>query len=240
VSACSDPKINERLVELLDGDSAEVRAHVETCESCAQELVQMREAFGALERDRVEPPSEAVLARAHSGATPSRVPVGVMLGGLVAAGVLTAVIRVQPGLLSQWGALVAVALSAAAWMLGARAAENGRSGDPAFWSVAALGALTAIASQPSGGLGSMTCLALSLAAASGPFVVAAIGLRAGFSGVVTGAASGLLGLAVIRMHCPAGGLPHALMHHLPVVLPFLALGLLAARMRRRPANTARA
>jgi len=235
MSACSDPKMNERLVELLDGDAAEVRAHAESCESCARELGQMREAFTALARDRVEPPSQAVLARARSLAAPSRAPVAVMVGGLVAAGVLTAVIRVQPGGFAQWGALAAVALSAAAWLLGARAAEAGRARDPLFWSVAALGALAAVASQPSGGLGSATCLALSLAAASGPFVVAAVGLRAGFSGVITGAASGLLGLAVIRLHCPAGGLPHALLHHLPVFLPFLALGLLAARLRRAEA-----
>jgi hypothetical protein len=233
VSACSDPKMNERLVELLDNDVTEVRAHAESCESCARELGEMREAFGALARDRVEPPSEAVLARAHDAAAPARPPVAVMLGGLVAAAVMALAIRVQPGFVEQLGAWAVMALSAAAWILGARAAENGRAGDPAFWSVAALTALAAVVTQPSAGLGSATCLGLALAAASGPFVVAAIGLRTGFSGVITGAASGLLGLAVIRLHCPGGGLPHALMHHLPVVVPFLALGLVLGRVRRR-------
>ncbi len=233
MSACARPDLNERLVELVDGaDLPELREHADACQKCASELTAMRETFARLAAFTVEPPSEAVLQRAREAARPRATSWGATLGGLALAAALAILFHVQPGIVDQWGALAAAALSVAAWVLGVRAAERGRVADPAFWSVLAGGATLAVISQPSGGVGSLTCLGLGLAAATGPFVVAASGSSAK-SGLLLGASAGLLGLIVIRLHCAGGGLSHALLHHLPILVAFAVGGALLSRISPR-------
>ena len=224
--SCARPELNQRLVELLDGDVPELRAHAAECADCGNELMQMQEAFGALASYKVQPPSEAALERAHKAARP-RALAPVAVAGVAAAALLTYLMHVHNP--EQWAAWVTAGLSALAWALGVRAAEKGRTADPAFWAVTLLGAAFAVVSQPVGAGGGAACLGLALMGATGPFVVAAAGLSRG--GVVLGASAGLLGLAAIRLHCPGGGLSHALTEHLPVLVVFVAAGALLGRIR---------
>jgi len=116
----------------------------------------------------------------------------------------------------------------------------------AFVAVALLaGAIFVVASLLSAGEGDRSAVAMAecavaaLAMAAGPTVLAVYAMRHAFAsgaGWRTGAlglASGLLGAAAIRLHCPDDALAHLLVAHgAPVLLAPLAAALLGARVTR--------
>lgn len=239
--SCEKPALNERLVELLGGGGDdELRAHAAQCADCAAELSAMRESFAALGADVVAPPSRWVLQRARAAARP--VAWLSTLGGLALAAVLALYLGIQPNIFDQpWG-LLSVVLLGFGFAFGVRAAQLGRAFNLRFWLPAGLGLGLAMTSQPNDGPSGFVCLPMSFAVAAAPFALAWVGARSTASGgpmagAIVGGGAALTGVAVLRLHCPGGGLTHALEHHLPVVVALTLAGAATLRPRRWTASS---
>jgi hypothetical protein len=232
--SCARPELSQRLVELLGAAPAdsELRAHAESCEPCRGELARLRESWNLLTPLEPDGPSQAVLARARLRPKPRA---GLGLAGALGLAAIAA-ITIAIGLLPQLGlaAWLSTALLIAAYALGLQAASGRRAAELPFYGVTTIGLALGVMSVPGSGWAPPLCLAFATAVALVPLAITGVALyRSGAqgagSGAFWGAAAGVLGAAVWRLHCPAPGWAHALMFHAMAVPIAAALGALLAR-----------
>ena len=232
--ACARPELSQRLVELLGAASTdgELRAHADGCEACRTELARLRESWNLLTPLEPDAPSQAVLVRARLRPKP-RAGLGLAGAlGLAAIATLTIAIGVLPALgLTVW---LSTALSIAAYVLGLSAASGRRGAELPFYGVTTLGLALGVMSVPGSGWAPPLCLAFATAVALVPLAITGVALyrteaRGAVAGAFWGAAAGVLGAAVWRLHCPAPGWAHALMFHAMAVPIAAAVGALLAR-----------
>ncbi len=257
-ASCTQPELNDRLIELLEGPGdAPLSAHAKSCEHCAHELQSMREGFSALgSLAAVAPPPSQVLERARlaglgqapafaAAVAQTKVAWWPVAAGLLMAGLMVHWAGIQAGILNQLGAVIAMPLLVVAYVVGLRSALKGQGFTPTFAVLTALGLVAASTGQPEGG-GTPWCLPIGAAVGTVPALMTVLALRrsgnssSALQGAVAGAASGLLGLAVFRLHCSFGGLPHALLLHLPIVPLTAGIGFGLMRIiRPNPAQAAK-
>jgi hypothetical protein len=234
------------------GASAELRAHVAECADCAAAIANLRGAWDALGAYDVAPPSAAVLARVKAAvaAEPARVEAAVaaepvktgrawLVASALAAPLAGAAVLVLRGVRDDWRSarfvLAAAPVLGVAWLLGLwaawRAAGARRAGaaSTAFALTALIGLGLAFGAPAGDTFGSAACLLLSLAAAAPPLALALAAVaptrgagRAAMRGAMVGAATSLVGLAAVRLHCRVDALAHLLAYHAPIV-PIAAL-----------------
>jgi hypothetical protein len=237
---------SERVIELLDhGEKDEVLLrHVTACADCTAELALLREGFGSLAAFEVAPPTQAVLERARQAGlaqTPQSSLVQLGAYGLASAAALLLLIGVQPMIAEQWSALTSVPILILAYAFGLKSAERGKLSAP-FLGTTALGVALSMIASPRFGTSAEVCATFGAFVSVGPLAFSLFALRDGAqggrvrTGAIAGAAAGLLGVAVERLHCPIGNLQHAFLGHF-IILPLLiAAGALAGALALKPAE----
>lgn len=155
------------------------------------------------------------------------------LAAVAAGGVL---LRMGPRPHAPWWELVLlVAVSLAGIWLALRSAVPGRVPPARLWlpvlaAPAAFAAVAAALSGLGGELGPVACLEAGVALAVIPalvvafFVARAFPVRPLLSGALAGTSAGLLGVALLQIHCPMTTGPHLVVMHDGVALIAAALG----------------
>ncbi len=237
---CTAPALKERLVELVGREVetpllAELRGHVNECDSCARELSELREAWALLESTPASPSAE-VLARAR--ALPARVvrPRFAITGslGLVASVAVLAALGAPSRNFTALPILSSLFL-VAAYALGLHASSTGSSRfRTLFCALAIPGLALSVLSQPGGQVDGEICIPLgsliSLAALGVTAIEVVRGRASTIDGLFWGASVGVLGAALFRLHCPWHGYPHALLYHCSLVPIWACVGALLARL----------
>lgn len=257
MTACTRPELAERLVELLGANPpapalGELVEHVTACASCAAELEALNQGYDALGALQPAAPSPSVLLRARqaglgagAAGTRGRLTAAAAVGVAVSA-IFVAAKGMRADLVHHALGLAAMPVLALAYVLGLRAVARLKLLDPAFLVTTAVGLGLGLAVPAGPGLPVPSCFALTLGLTLLPLGVALSALpsgpRAQAAGAVAGAATSLIAFAALRAHCPADGMRHFLISHLPAVPAAALAGAGLARLvivlrRKRATDT---